>query len=687
MNSVNHGQSKDKKEYPLLSDRFEKIVVITEEEDQTQSCERKDDLHFPAEIVFDDESSVELETEPPLVSSERAMMDYISLKGIKNRTGVEEPQLLIFVLKELIDNALDFIDQNIGKAGHSSLEIKARVDKSGDKVKISVSNSNFGLPGFTADNVERIFDFNNFYSSKRNQYKINRGALGDALKELACIPVSLAECYNIMNWNQPITIKSGTNQFVISLIVDRTNQTVATEIRKEEVENKYELTEIEITLPAAPSLDFNVQSFLQEYAILNPHIDFQFNLVLNDEQKETKLNFKACQAIENAWSNLSSIYYYNRSEFRNLCLGLDDNTASAYRLIQIFREGSNLKKNCLPETIGELKQNAEKIEDVWTMLRAVMGPRYKLDIILKADKNHRIDALRKGVEQLGFTVSDINYQLKQGYWKTEGIEFPFLVEAAIIQTTDLPWRMRYIEGINSSPQHYFTFLSGGPETFQWKTRNRTEYAASIYEILENYVFTKSSLILRDLELHEKYKDKCFIVWSITTCNEKIRRLVEPGTPPAASMFKVIKKFIDAGVCCGVNIDPILPLITDSKEEIELILDSCVRAGIKHVFGAVLRLRDDIWQRMRTILKSLDLKVGIDEYQKIYQFTEPLKMGYNLAANQVYSGEVMHDLQEKILERGMFHCFPDYMKTKAIERRFVSGNNGAHSQQLTLLKYL
>ena len=202
-----------------------------------------------------------------------------------------------------------------------------------------------------------------------------------------------------------------------------------------------------------------------------------------------------------------------------------------------------------------------------------------------------------------------------------------------------------------------------------------------------YVFTKSSLILRDLELHEKYKDNCFIVWSITTCNEKIRRLIEPGTPPAASMFKVIKKFIDAGVCCGVNIDPILPLITDSKEEIELILDSCIRAGIKYVFGAVLRLRDDIWQRMRTILKSLDLEVGIDEYQRIYQFTEPLKTGYNLAANHVYSGEVMHDLQEKILQKGMFYCFPDHMKTKAIERRFVSGNNGAHSQQLTLLKYL
>jgi len=202
-----------------------------------------------------------------------------------------------------------------------------------------------------------------------------------------------------------------------------------------------------------------------------------------------------------------------------------------------------------------------------------------------------------------------------------------------------------------------------------------------------YLFTKSSLILRDLELHKKYKDSCFLVWSITTCNENIRRLVEPGTPPATSMFTVIKKFVDAGVCCGVNIDPILPLITDSKEEIELILDSCVRSGVKYVFGAILRIRDDIWQRMSTILESLDVKGGIDEYRRIYQFAEPLKTGFNLAANQFYSNTVMQNLEQKILERGMFLCFPDYMKSRRIERRFVSNANGASSGQLTLMKYM
>ena len=44
-----------------------------------------------------------------------------------------------------------------------------------------------------------------------------------------------------------------------------------------------------------------------------------------------------------------------------------------------------------------------------------------------------------------------------------------------------------------------------------------------------YVFTKSAPILRDLQLHKQYKHNCFIVWSITTCNENIRRIIEPGT--------------------------------------------------------------------------------------------------------------------------------------------------------------
>jgi DNA repair photolyase len=199
-----------------------------------------------------------------------------------------------------------------------------------------------------------------------------------------------------------------------------------------------------------------------------------------------------------------------------------------------------------------------------------------------------------------------------------------------------------------------------------------------------YVFTKSSLISRDLELHKRYKDNCFLVWSITTCSEKTRRLIEPGTPPALSLFSAIKKFTDAGVSCGVNIDPILPLITDSEEEIESIVDNCERVNVKYIFGAILRLRADIWDRIELILKLLNLKSGTDEYKRtIYQFTQPIKKGYNISANKIYSDNLLRLLRQKVLERGKFFGFPDFVKT----RQFKGGNISSPDRQLTLMSYI
>jgi DNA repair photolyase len=208
-----------------------------------------------------------------------------------------------------------------------------------------------------------------------------------------------------------------------------------------------------------------------------------------------------------------------------------------------------------------------------------------------------------------------------------------------------------------------------------------------------YVFTKSTIISRDLFLHERYKDNCFFVWSITTCNEKIRRIIEPGTPPAYHMFSVIRKFTDAGIKCGVNIDPILPLITDSQEEIEAILDNCNRCGVGYVFGALLRLRSDIWKRMQIILKLLDVNDGIEIYKKrIYQFTEPLKPSYNIAASECYSSKVLQNLENKVSEKGMFFDFPDFIGGRHIKankknHHHNTNNKNDNDQQITLMTYM
>ena len=201
-----------------------------------------------------------------------------------------------------------------------------------------------------------------------------------------------------------------------------------------------------------------------------------------------------------------------------------------------------------------------------------------------------------------------------------------------------------------------------------------------------YVFTKSTIILRDLELHKQYKDNCFVVWSITTCNEKIRRIIEPGTPPTYAMFEVIKKFSDVGIRCGVNIDPIIPLVTDSPEDIEFILDNCLRAGVSYIFGAILRLRADIWERMKTILTLLSIRDGIQKYNRIFHFTEPLRSGYNIAADQFYSKTILENLRESVLQRGISFDFPDLSENKIIGKNKKIFND-TNQKAITLMNYM
>ena len=172
-----------------------------------------------------------------------------------------------------------------------------------------------------------------------------------------------------------------------------------------------------------------------------------------------------------------------------------------------------------------------------------------------------------------------------------------------------------------------------------------------------YIFTKSSLIERDLELHTRYSHNCFVVWSITTNNENIKRIVEPGTPPSKSVYKVIEKFCKSGIKCVVNIDPILPLITDSNEGIANIIDSANDIGVKYVSGAILRLRYDIWERMKYILHKLNIDNSINFYEKIFKFKDPINFKKNLNAEREYTESIMMFLENELEKRNIKFGYP------------------------------
>jgi DNA repair photolyase len=218
---------------------------------------------------------------------------------------------------------------------------------------------------------------------------------------------------------------------------------------------------------------------------------------------------------------------------------------------------------------------------------------------------------------------------------------------------------------------------------------RFELTRKCVEVLQKYnvpyyVFTKSILISRDMELHRRYKDNCFVIWSITTANETIRRIIEPGTPPTSTMFSVIQKFGKAGIRCGVNIDPIIPLLTDLPDNINSIVDNCQRNGVGHVFGAILRLRWDIWKRIKSILTLLDVANGIKEYERLFHFKEPLESRHNLEVDNSYSKGLLESLRRKVSIGGMSFDFPNLVATNWVRNGTKSFKN---ESQLKLTGYM
>ncbi len=93
------------------------------------------------------------------------------------------------------------------------------------------------------------------------------------------------------------------------------------------------------------------------------------------------------------------------------------------------------------------------------------------------------------------------------------------------------------------------------------------------------LITKSDLITRDLDvLAEIAQRNVFNVHiTVTTTDEKLARLIEPRAPRPELRLQAVQKLRSAGVCVGVNANPVMPGITDSEQS----LDRVARAAKDH----------------------------------------------------------------------------------------------------------
>lgn len=143
------------------------------------------------------------------------------------------------------------------------------------------------------------------------------------------------------------------------------------------------------------------------------------------------------------------------------------------------------------------------------------------------------------------------------------------------------------------------------------------------------ILTKSNLILRDIDILKRIneKTKCVVQMTLTTYDEKLCRIVEPNVCTTAQRFEVLMEMKKNNIPTVVWLCPLLPFINDTKENLDGILDYCVRAEVKGImcFGMGLTLRDGdrqyFYKKLDEHFPGLKQKY-IDYYGDVYELHSP-----------------------------------------------------------------
>jgi DNA repair photolyase len=156
------------------------------------------------------------------------------------------------------------------------------------------------------------------------------------------------------------------------------------------------------------------------------------------------------------------------------------------------------------------------------------------------------------------------------------------------------------------------------------------------ELLDKYEFgatviTKSDLVLRDIDLFESInrKSKAVLQMSLTIADDELSRKIEPNVVNSRRRYEVLKEFQKRGIPVVVWMTPILPYLTDTKENIETILDWCIDAGVKGIicFNIGMTLRDGdreyYYQRLDHLFQGLT-ETYRHQYGKAYDVVSPRK---------------------------------------------------------------
>ena len=277
----------------------------------------------------------------------------MTIRGLTEHIGTDVTHFHLYIAKEDIDNGGDYLENTYMDANDRRI-ISIWVQTNDVNLTIITRNSNINNRGtIFQTNFGDIVDYDYFTSTKKNKFRISRGAIGDATKPKLSMPYALLYENGAVNgMAAPLIIQYNNQESKVSLDTTKfiTNKLEAKIDTKERlVPETY--TQVQLTIPRGKlSNDFlwELKEYYLNYSIFSTHIRFNFDF--NGEKFVSPNNAIA----SSTWTNQITAWAYTDNEFYAYIEKLVDQSKTLSSILEGWREFKWLPKDWKQKKLNEL---------------------------------------------------------------------------------------------------------------------------------------------------------------------------------------------------------------------------------------------------------------------------------------------------------------------------------------------
>jgi len=152
------------------------------------------------------------------------------------------------------------------------------------------------------------------------------------------------------------------------------------------------------------------------------------------------------------------------------------------------------------------------------------------------------------------------------------------------------------------------------------------------------IVTKSNLVLRDAALLHQISanNSLFVNITITTIDTQLARLLEPRAPRPDLRLDAVRRLNRAGVQAGVICAPVVPGITDTRENLEAVVRATADAGGKYIYANPLFLKPCSAAIFLPFLEK-EFPHLVEDYRKRYESRAFLPKSYRKEISGLMAG--------------------------------------------------